>query len=1555
MRSGRRTALTLIAIAAVLAGIAVVLWNYRHSKNPVDAATIYGWYLAVVSLAITLLMGVTQWWSKGRHSAVPHVTTAAQIRAAADWLAEASASKWQQEAAARRIITPAPATVRWRWAAEEITTSRAEVSNPPAPGSGPVSLPDLGPAGELLASGVVMRLHDEVYARLPHGRLVLIGGPGAGKTGAMILLLLAALEKRIGLPDHQRDRMPVPVWLTLGGWDPAARSLLDWVAATLNRDYPDLRAPEYGPDAAGELIRAGRIAMFLDGLDEMPEGLRTLALRRIDGEARGLRVVMTSRPEEYRAALEAGRPDNTAVIELRPVRPDAAAAYLLRDQAGPRRQQWEQVGAYLRDNPYDVAARALDNPLTLSLTRDTYAGHDPTVLTDTGKFPTVEAIRRHLMDRFLVVAYPSQREREHAVYWLAWIARHMGARQDLQWWDIPGWVPPWKLRLGRGLVAGVVAALAVTASVIAFSGNGSAEGLLAGAVFGLGAGLMTGLVARLKLTTMERAHRSLLERRLFRATLAGTVGGIVFAIIAIQGGSGLGDGIWTGVVIATAVGFGFWFGARLGFGLAGAPQTLVPRWPRPSQFFWVLVAFWFPLVLLAMILNLWATPIADSPSSTAVQTYRADRRTSIIYGLAYAIPVALLAGTAAATSTSQRHGSAAHIVVSCLGWAILAGFATWLAAWLVAGQFPLVKLSELVLMSRRRDRVHFMQLLKDALEKQVLRQVGPVYQFRHAVFQAHLAAMPGQPHAGAYKPGTSLPGSRRWPTDGNSEHVTELFQYYARNFVRQAAEPTTGPAVAGDVPRLAPDLQARADLTAELVRGQSEIPLIRLVTGVPGAGKTQLAAAYARSRIHAAWRLVAWVNAGNAVGMLSGLSEAAIRLGIGDPDANLEATGMTVRHWLEADGSRCLVVLDEVSAVERIRPYLPVRGKAQVLIICAGQDAPAYGLALPVSVFSEREALSFLCDRTGLPDDGQARTLVSELGYLPLALAHAGGMIAAQRLSYDAYLARLRACVEGRELTQTGGEPYPPGLAETVVISLDALATEDRGLCRALMDLVSVLSSAGLPRGLLHAAAQAGLLVPAKTGNDPPGQVIAPQAVDQALGKLAAASLLTFTGDNAFLGAHRLVMQVVRGRLARGGDLAATAAGAAALLSAAAESLIPLSMYRAAARDLVQQIIALNEHIAPYPDANVVAEALLPLRNWALSCLNQLGGNPAQAVAYGEILVSDLERIHGPEHADTLAARNNLAVAYQAVGRAADAIPMFERTLADRERILGPGHPDVLITRSDLAVAYYAAGRAADAIPLLRHILADRERFLGPDHPDTLVARNYLALAYMTARWTRSAIPLLQWNLADGEGVFGLHHPDTQCYRYNLAMAYLESRRYSAAIPLFERYVTDSERLLRSGHPLILAARGHLADAYQATGQTRKEIPLLKQNLSDYELSLDLGGAAARQTRSQLARAYQRTRRTADAIPLLERNLGEDERVLGSGHPDTLAARHELIGAYLRIGRTADAIPLLERDLSDYERTLGPGHGRTRAVRNQLARAVRTTQARTRASSRQAS
>ena len=56
------------------------------------------------------------------------------------------------------------------------------------------------------------------------------------------------------------------------------------------------------------------------------------------------------------------------------------------------------------------------------------------------------------------------------------------------------------------------------------------------------------------------------------------------------------------------------------------------------------------------------------------------------------------------------------------------------------GQVPLVKLTELLVGRRRRGRSNFESLVESALSRQVLRQAGVVYQFRHAALQDHLAA-----------------------------------------------------------------------------------------------------------------------------------------------------------------------------------------------------------------------------------------------------------------------------------------------------------------------------------------------------------------------------------------------------------------------------------------------------------------------------------------------------------------------------------------------------------------------------------------------------------------------------------------------------------------------------------------------------------------------------------------------------------------------------------------------------------------------------------------------
>jgi tetratricopeptide (TPR) repeat protein len=625
--------------------------------------------------------------------------------------------------------------------------------------------------------------------------------------------------------------------------------------------------------------------------------------------------------------------------------------------------------------------------------------------------------------------------------------------------------------------------------------------------------------------------------------------------------------------------------------------------------------------------------------------------------------------------------------------------------------------------------------------------------------------------------------------------------------------------VVGDVPQEPAGFQQRADLLAELDApspGRVRVSVVYAVTGMRGVGKTQLAAAYARARIDDGWRLVAWVSAEDNASVLGGLAAVAAALGLDDGTGDAAAAGRAVRHWLEAGGDRCLLVFDNAAGPADLLPFLPAAGTARVLITSNEQTVADLGAGVAVDVFTEPEALAFLAERTGSTDAGGARLLAAELGRLPLALAQAAAVIAAQHLDYSTYLRRLRAKPVEELLLRTGTDRYPHGLAAVVLLALDAVRAGDgTGVASAVMDLASVLSAAGVPRAVLHAAGQAGAL-------GGPGQVgaVPAEVVDEAVGRLAGSSLLTFTVDGTTVTAHRLVMRVIRERLTRQERLAATCQAAAAALQARAGSLRHAWQERTARRDLVEQILTVHEHTAPFSgeDGSELTWAVLGLRGWALWFLNELGDSAAQAILVGESLLADQERVLGSDHPDTMTTRNNLANAHRAAGRATEAIPLLERTLADRERVLGPDHPGTMTSRNNLASAYRDAGRAAEAIPLHQRTLADRERVLGPDHPGTLNSRNSLALAYQAAGRAAEAIPLHQRTLADRERVLGPDHPGTLTSRNNLASAYRDAGRAAEAIPLFERTLADRERVLGPDHPATLTSRDNLAAARASLG-----------------------------------------------------------------------------------------------------------------------------------------
>ena len=349
-------------------------------------------------------------------------------------------------------------------------------------------------------------------------------------------------------------------------------------------------------------------------------------------------------------------------------------------------------------------------------------------------------------------------------------------------------------------------------------------------------------------------------------------------------------------------------------------------------------------------------------------------------------------------------------------------------------------------------------------------------------------------------------------------HGNTQVNYFIREYIDQrgaggaVTADGAGTVVAGDVPQRPEAFQPRAGLLEELRVSGPGVAVVRAVTGLRGVGKTQVAAAYARWCIDDGWRLVAWVNAADAAGVLGGLAAVAARLGIGEAGMPLEVTAELVRHHLEDDGAQCLVVFDNVTDPDGLRPFLPAAGQAQVVITTTSQ-APGLGRVVPVDVFTEAEALAFLAARTtGRADDGGALGVARELGFLPLALAQAGAVIAAQHLSYGVYLERLRSLPLREYLIPARGEPYLHGVAEAVLLSMDAVtATDETGLCRGVLDVVSLLSPAGVPRLLLYAAGEAGVLTP-PGGRD---STAAARSVDEALGLLAEGSLLAFSGDDS--------------------------------------------------------------------------------------------------------------------------------------------------------------------------------------------------------------------------------------------------------------------------------------------------------------------------------------------------------------------------------------------------------------------------------------------------------
>ena len=147
-------------------------------------------------------------------------------------------------------------------------------------------------------------------------------------------------------------------------------------------------------------------------------------------------------------------------------------------------------------------------------------------------------------------------------------------------------------------------------------------------------------------------------------------------------------------------------------------------------------------LVFGLVVGLQQAVTADSDTYSSLNpsaSWHSDRRYGLVFGLAFGLAGGLSFGLGAGLTIGRSHGVATGVAAGlAVGLTVL--LLTMVAGGLMATQTWAASLASVQLALEWDTRIRLMKFLDDALSRNVLRAVGPAYQFRHARLQDRLAA-----------------------------------------------------------------------------------------------------------------------------------------------------------------------------------------------------------------------------------------------------------------------------------------------------------------------------------------------------------------------------------------------------------------------------------------------------------------------------------------------------------------------------------------------------------------------------------------------------------------------------------------------------------------------------------------------------------------------------------------------------------------------------------------------------------------------------------------------
>jgi Cdc6-like AAA superfamily ATPase len=507
---------------------------------------------------------------------------------------------------------------------------------------------------------------------------------------------------------------------------------------------------------------------------------------------------------------------------------------------------------------------------------------------------------------------------------------------------------------------------------------------------------------------------------------------------------------------------------------------------------------------------------------------------------------------------------------------------------------------------------------------------------------------------------------------------------------------------AGSAPSIIPFSQNESFVGHELQLAELEAKLFSngqttstlAIVGPGGTGKSQLALEVAhRTRQNNKDCSIFWIDASGKDSLYqsyAGIAQKLSMLGGGDDDL-ADMKQVVQRCVAEMSARQCLLVFDNAedttlqssgsSAAETVdlAECLP-QSKLCSAIFTTTNSNTARVLAaqniIALQDLTPDTALRMLQNHLARPlsdaEQHEAKDLLRELSYLPIAVVQAAACMNASSMTVQEYRAQLD---EREELAlryssdpleghlRSSGATNP--VATTLSVSIDQITRSDASAADYL-SLAACVDRKDISVNLLEAAS--------------------PQRREDAIKVLDKYALITRRPAESALDVHQLVHRALRERLQVQGRLEHWTQHTITQL------LGVFPDYNHSNRSKWRRLLPHTQYALLHSPTDDNDEERLDLARKCASALYS-DGRYREAEELEVQVMQTTKRVLGDEHPDTLTSMANLASTYSDQGRWREAEELEAQVMQTRKRVLGDEHPDTLTSMNNLALTYESQGR----------------------------------------------------------------------------------------------------------------------------------------------------------------------------------------------------------------------------------------------------------------------